>query len=90
MASDSPDTISISTAIESLVGDAVPGPHVVVLVPDVSVTLGIRDVRLMVVPLVRKLQLISKLVLQILTAQTSNSPPVVGLKNMASGPLPVS
>ena len=55
MASDSPDTVSISTATESLVGDAVTGPHVVVLVPDVSVTLGIRDVRLMVVPLVRKL-----------------------------------
>ena len=90
MTGNGSNTVSVATAIESLVGNTVASSHVVVLVPDVSVTLGIRDVRLMVVPLVRKLQLISNLVLQILTAQTSNSPPVVGLKNMASGPLPDS
>ena len=55
MASDGPNTVSVATAIEALVRNTVAGPHVIVLVPDVSVTLGVGDVRLMVVPLVRQL-----------------------------------
>merc|ERR1739842_119295 len=50
MAGNSSNTVSVATAIESLVGNAVAGSHVVVLVPDVSVALSPGNVGLMVVP----------------------------------------
>ena len=46
MAGDSSNTVSIATSTEPflLVGNAVSSAHVVLLVPDVSVTLSIGDV----------------------------------------------
>ena len=52
MAGNSSNTVSVATAIESLVGNAVPSSHVVVLIPDVSVALSPWDVGRMVVPLI--------------------------------------
>ena len=53
MAGNSSNTVSVATAIESLVGNTVASSHVVVLIPDVSVALSPWDVGRMVVPLVR-------------------------------------
>ena len=54
MAGYSSDTVSIATAAVSFVRSAVPGTHVVVLVPDVSIALSPGNVlRLQVIPLVR-------------------------------------
>ena len=91
MAGYSADTVRVAAATEALVGDAVAGTHVVGLVPDVSIALSPGNVlRLQVIPLVRVNSYLMSFIFEILTAQTSNSPPVVGLKNMASGPRPVS
>ena len=51
MTGNSSNTVPVAAAIESLVRSAVAGPHVVVLVPDVSVTLGPGNVGRVVVPL---------------------------------------
>ena len=44
MTGNGSNTVSVATAVEPLVRNAVPSSHVVVLVPDVSVALGPRNV----------------------------------------------
>ena len=53
MACDGSNAVSIATSSESLlqVRDTIPGSHVVLLVPDVAITLCPWDVRAVVVPL---------------------------------------